>query len=337
MQYNYVFFDCQTEYYRIARYDMEKLPNVLIKEPHLISKSRFKKILFHLHTSGRLNKHITIPFQGIWNKSFIGNLNFGNNNPICFIFSAGLGNFPYQSNMFDYLRRTYTDCKIVLLLRDILTVGKRLMRGFDEKKAKQIFDAIYTINTVDAEKYGFRQIHSFCSRYPIETAPNDKKTDVVFIGVVKDRLDTICRAYKKFTAAGLVCDFLLVSREPLENMPEGIVVQKQGIPYGEMLRRTINSRCVLEITQKGTDALTSRCLEALCYNKKLISDNFRLKETQYYNPRYMCLFKDIDDVNPEFIKENIEVDYSYNGDFSPVKGLELIEQELLNSENEEKV
>ena len=333
MQYNYVFFDCQVEYYRIARYEIEQLPNVLIRDRNISSKSKSKRLLFRLHTSGRLNKIIKLPFQHIWNKDIVGDLKFDETRPICFIFTLNMGDMPYRMHLFDYLRRTYPNCKLVLLLRDILTVGKRLVPSFDEEKAKQLFDGIYTINVMDAEKYGFRRIHSFCSQYPVETDPNDKKSDVVFIGVVKDRLDTVCRAYEKFTMAGLKCDFLLVSHAPLENVPEGIIVQNKGIPYGEMLRRTVNSRCVLEVTQKGTDALTSRCLEALCYNKKLISDNFRLKDTEYYDPRYMCLFKDIDDVDPNFIKEEVEIDYKYNGDFSPVKGLELIERDLLQAEN----
>jgi len=333
MQYNYVLFDCQVEYYRIARYDIEQLPNVLIKYRGIASNNKFKRLLFRLHTSGRLNKIIKLPFQRIWNKDILGDLSFVADGPICFIFTVGMGDLPYQTHLFEYLRKTFPDCKLVLLLRDILTVGKRLMPSFDEKKAKQIFDGIYTINVMDAEKYGFRRIHSFCSQYPVETDSNDEKSDIVFVGVVKDRLDTVRRAYEKFTAAGLKCDFLLVSHVPLENVPEGIVVQNKGIPYSEMLRRTVNSRCVLEVTQKGTDALTSRCLEALCYNKKLISDNFRLKETEYYDPHYMCLFKDIDDVDPAFIKEDVEVDYNYKGDFSPVKGLELIEKDLLQGED----
>ena len=270
----------------------------------------------------------------MWNKSYLQGLKFDNNKPICFIFTVASGNLPYQMHLFDFLRKTYPNCKVVLLLRDILAVGKKMMPRFDETNTENTFDAIYTINNVDAEKYGFRKIHSFCSQYPVTTDSRDRKSDVVFIGAVKDRLDTIVKAYEKFTNAGLICDFLLVSREPIDNVPEGVIVQNHGIPYSEMLRRTINSRCVLEVTQRGTDALTSRCLEALCYNKKLISDNFRLKDTQYYNPSYIHLFKDVDDIEPSFVKENTEIDYNYKGDFSPLKGLEIIERDLLRSEEE---
>ncbi len=332
MQYNYVFFDSDAEYYRIARYDIEKLENVRIRVRELPLGGRVQNFLFKVHTSERLNRLFYLPFQSLWNQAFLGDLNFPGNMPICFIFTVAIGNFPYQGNLFEYLRKKYPGCKLVLLLRDVIAVAKRLVRNFDPEKAKKLFDEIYTINTLDAQKYGFKTIHSFCSQYPVEVDADDKKSDVIFIGVVKDRLDTVRRAYEKFTAAGLTCDFLLVSKDEIEGLPEGLIVQKNWIPYSEMLKRTVNSKCILEITQKGTDALTSRCLEALCYNKKLISDNFRLKDTKYYDPRYMCLFENIDDVIPSFISDDVEVDYNYDGAFSPIKGLELIERDLLGLE-----
>ncbi len=336
MKYNYVLFDSKGEYYRVARHELEQLSNVRVRFRELASGGKLKKSLFRLHTAGRINRKWTVPFQRVWNKSFIGNLDFEENNPICFVFTAGLGRLPYQMRLFSYLRQTYPGCKLVLLIRDLLIVTKRLIPEFDLENAKKIYDEIYTINRAEAEKYGLKLMHSFCSRYPVEASPEDEKSDVIFVGVVKDRLDTVRRAYERFTAAGLKCDFLLVSKNPIENVPEGLLVRDTGISYEEMLRRTVNSKCILEVTQKDADGLTSRCLEALCYNKKLISDNFRIKETRYYDPRYMCLFEDIDEVDPEFIKEEIEVDYNYDGDFSPVKGFELIDTDLSSGENKGK-
>ena len=331
MNYNYVFFDNDSEYYRIARRDLEQLSNCRIRYRLLSEGSKVKKLLYHLHISDRLNRYITLPFQSIWNPSLIGKLDFPEDKPICFLFSGGFG-FLYPMGTFRYLRKTYPGCKLVLLLRDKVVVAQRQSTHFNIEKAKQTFDFIYTTSTIEAEQFGLRLISVMCSVYPVQTKPEDKKSDVVFVGVVKDRLDTVCRAYKRFTAAGLVCDFLLVSRTPIKGVPEGLTVQQHGISYTEMLRRTVNSRCILEITQKDTDAMTSRCLEALCYNKKLISDNFRLKELKYYNPKYMCLFSDIDQVDPSFIQEETTVDYGYCGDFSPVHMLEMIDRDLLDGQ-----
>ena len=45
------------------------------------------------------------------------------------------------------------------------------------------------------------------------------------------------------------------------------------------------------------------------------------------------MFKDIDDVPLEFLQEESEISYNYEGDFSPIKGLELIEKDLLLRED----
>lgn len=335
MEYNYVFFDFSRDYYRIARWELEQLPNCRVRERRISEGSKLKKLLYRLHISERLNRYITLPFQSIWNPALIGKLDFPEDKPICFLFTMGFM-FLYQMDTFRYLRKTYPGCKLVLLLRDRVAVAESLSRHFNLEKAKPTFDYIYTTSTIEAEKFGLRQISTMCSAYPVQTGPEDKKSDVIFVGVVKDRLDTVRRAYERFTAAGLVCDFLLVSKTPIEGLPEGLTVQQTGISYTQMLQRTVNSRCILEVTQKGTDAMTSRCLEALCYNKKLISDNFRLKELKYYDPRYMCLFSDIDQVDPAFIREETAVDYGYQGDFSPVRMLETIERDLLDGQKGER-
>lgn len=335
MKYNYVLFDNDGEYYKIARHDMEQLPNFRVRLRWLPSGSKLKKFLFRLHTSSFLNCRRPFLFQHFWCRAFVGELNFPEDKPICFIFTTALTRISRQMKLFDYLRKTYSGCKLVFLLKDTFAAAKRVDPFFDIEEAKRIYDEIYTINTIEAEQYGLKKIHSFCSTYPVETSPEDKKFDVIFVGVVKDRLDIVRRAYEKFTAAGLTCDFLLVSKTPIDGLPEGLTVQDKGIPYGEMLRRTANARCILEVTQKDSDALTSRCLEALCYNKKLISDNFRLKETKYYDSRYMWLYSDIDEIDPAFVWEEIDVDYHYDGAFSPVRGLELIESDLLRGDSEE--
>ena len=42
----------------------------------------------------------------------------------------------------------------------------------------------------------------------------------------------------------------------------------------------------------------------------------------------MQVYSDICQVDPAFIKEDVVVDYHYDGEFSPVRGLEKIEQDL---------
>ena len=327
MKYNYVFFDNSAEYYRIARRDLESLPNVRVRMRELTSAGWFAKKLFKIHSSGRLNKRVRIPFQSIWIKKYIGDLDFPEEKPFCFLFADNMS-LVYNMNLFSYLRKTYPDCRMALMLRDFVSVAKANNRHFDLESGKKLFDRIYTISAVEAEKFDLRLAPVMCSRHPVSVAENDLKSDVVFIGKAKDRTDTICRAYQKFTEAGLSCDFLLVGDAGLTDVPKGLSVSSEMVPYSEMLRRTVNARCVFEVTQKGIGSMTSRFLEALCYNKLLISDNQDLVNTKFYDPTYIQLFEDVEDIDVSFVKRDVTVDYGYKDEYSPIRLLEYIDRDL---------
>lgn len=327
MEYNYVFFDCSAEYYCIARRDFEMLSNVKIRTGGLAKGGRIAQKAFQIHRNGRLNAKVTMPFQSIWNKKYVGELNFFENKPICFLFGCGTEQ-AWRMRLIPYLRKTYPDCRIALLIRDRIAILKRNNPHFNLESAKKTFDRIYTISAVEAEKFDLRLAPVMCSRHPVSVAENDLKSDVVFIGKAKDRTDTICRAYQKFTEAGLLCDFLLVGDAGLTDVPKGLSVSSGIVPYSEMLRRTVNARCVFEVTQKGIGSMTSRFLEALCYNKLLISDNQDLVNTKFYDPTYIQLFEDVEDIDVSFVKRDVTVDYGYKDEYSPIRLLEYIDRDL---------
>ena len=99
-----------------------------------------------------------------------------------------------------------------------------------------------------------------------------------------------------------------------------------------MLYRSVNAKCMLDINQTGAVGYTSRFLEAVIYNKKLIADNPSIRSTKYYNPQFIQLVEKMDDIDPEFVKNDIIPDYQYGGDFSPIHLLKQIDDELLKQE-----
>lgn len=48
--------------------------------------------------------------------------------------------------------------------------------------------------------------------------------------------------------------------------------------YREMLYHTVNSKVVLEINQGCVDGFTSRFLESVMYNKRLLTNNFAVQK-----------------------------------------------------------
>lgn len=81
---------------------------------------------------------------------------------------------------------------------------------------------------------------------------------------------------------------------------------------------------ILEVVQKGQKAQTARYYEAVCANKKLLTNNHYIKELPFYDERYMKVFDDFSNIDIEWIKRREKIAYGYNGEFSPVKILDVI-------------
>ena len=71
------------------------------------------------------------------------------------------------------------------------------------------------------------------------------------------------------------------------------VTQKEGISYDENLQIIKRSKCIIDIYQKHQLGLTRRPLEALFYNKKLITNNQDIVNYDFYNPNNIYILKQI--------------------------------------------
>ena len=327
--YNYVFFDdAKTDYYQIARSDLYKVSNCIMRNRYLTSGSNLTKFLFRLHTSLKLNRYIKIPFQSIWNKKYIGTIPFQDDKPLCFVFS-GEFSFLFNLKTFEFLRNRYPNCKLVFHLRDFLRIIQRSTIRLDLKKVKQTFDLVYSTNEIEANHFGLKVIHAFCSMYEVVPDSNRAEVDVVFIGGNKGRIQEIVNAYIILTRAGLSCDFLVINSTIIDGIPKGISQSTKWISYKEMLERTCKAKCILEITQNGTTAMTSRFLEALCYNKKLITNNVSILRNKYYNSDYIQIIQNTLEIQPDFVAKPVGlVDYKYQNDYSPINFLKKIDNDL---------
>lgn len=50
--------------------------------------------------------------------------------------------------------------------------------------------------------------------------------------------------------------------------------------------------------------------------KKLLTNNPLVKTSQFYNPKYIQYFDDPKDIDWNFVKERIPIDYHYHNEYS---------------------
>ena len=327
MNYNYIFFNAvsnkrknnQNDYNVICLRDLETISNMTVVQVPFDYAKYPIRWLYCLIYSSKLKKIIPFCVKKLFFPYYFKN-KFNDNRPICFVIYNPYIPFEY----FEYLRKTYPNCKIVRIYRDFLTKQIKSINDIDKK-----FDLIMSFDKEESNRYGISFFKEYESKIDINPSLDAPKYDIFFAGVAKDRWPRLLKAYKIFTSAGLKCHYYIVNLPKEQQIElEGVEYSNKPLEYTEMLQRSIDSKCLLEINQSGAVGYTSRFLEAVMYNKKLITDNYSIIDDKFYNPKYIQCVKNVDDIDTEFVKSTEEVNYNYKDEFSPIHLIEQIDREL---------
>lgn len=330
LNYCYVFFntldghvyeDYPNGYYTICTKDLQFTEGIEVVSAPVYHLSFPIRLVYGIHNSERINKVLDLPLKRLWYPYYFKSKR--GRKPFCFV----ILNRGISIDYLRWLKKYYLDCKIVLLHRDKKEVCLRVNPLLSDNP---LLDLEMTIDKGESLQYGYPWFCEFESKANVPIYNDYPESDVFFAGRDKGRLKTLIQAYDVLTNAGLKVFFYLTGVNNHERIPKpGIVYGDKNMTYFEMLEHTINTRCVLEINQNNFDGYTSRFLESVIYGKRLITNNQTIKKTPFYKTGYIQVVENIKDIDPSFIdKQEDFVDYHYNGEFSPLRMIERVEEEL---------
>lgn len=331
LHYNYVYFNSNSngnvidpnEYNAICTRDLESLQNVKVVQVPLQHAPKLIRTIYNIHNDARINRRIKLPFKGAWFPYYFLD-DFSDEKPYCFVFASTSYSFEY----IDFLRKKYPGCKIVKIHRDLLKITHANPQ-YSEENMNRVFDLRLTIDREEAKQYGLCHFDEIESKIDVAIDTNYPLADVFFAGKAKDRLPKLIEAYDLFVSFGLKCDFFITHVRPEEQIKrDGITYSNKYMPYLEMLYKSVNARFMFDINQAGAVGYTSRFLEAVMYNKRFITDNKAVKDTDFYKTGDILCFEKVSDIEKSFF-EKCEADYHYAGEFSPIHLLEKIDSELI--------
>lgn len=327
LKYNYVVFNwlmtrtsnIEDDYYAICLRDLENRDDIIVNHYPLQGYFILIRYLYKLCINRKWRF-----FTRLWYPYVFRNT-FKDDKPICFVCIR----YPHP-HYFMYLRSNYPNCKIIIMSRDLIHTHMHEYNMYKKFKDKT-YDYWMTYDEGESKKYGFKHFDEFESKIPIQISKDYPIADVFFTGRAKDRLPRLVEIYDKLTQDGIKCLFLIMGApQKTQIQRDGIKYINKPIPYSEMLRMTVNSICLLDLNQSECDGYTSRILEAIMYNKKLITDNATILKTKYYNPHYVLYIKSAMDIDSTFVKDKIEVNYHYDNEFSPINRIARIDEMLVN-------
>lgn len=302
--------------------DLEKMENVELAGQVIGNKAvrflyyRMDDLTGHFQKA-RFLKRFFYPFFTLYRKAY----NREAENIILFLNSGFCRE--WDETVLHRLKVKHPEVRLVLYMVDPMT-------GFDSEEHRRIMremDSIYSINKADCEKYGFRYFPLVYSEDSSEAYGEGiaKATDLYYLGSGSDRTEYLSKMYKACQKSGVKADFHVLGERQEK---EGIVYHQEAVPYSENIRLLARANCILEIMHKDFDNPTQRYSEAVVYNKKLLTNNKRTADFDFYRPEYIWIFDKIEDIDWSFVQKEEEPDYGYQGEFSPIYLIRKIEEDF---------
>ncbi len=293
----------------------------------IINKSKLPhffhfEFLAYFLLQNKLNKYAYIPFRRLVYKFLLQKFFKIDKKAqkLCVILSSPW----YNRELVNYLKKGFPTCSINIQFIDTVDKNIENNRLLTIDSLRTEFDNVLVYSPDDAANYEFTFCPAGYSAVDCSLLRQYNHVNLCFIGAAKNRLGDIRAIYKKMTSAGVSCFFYVTGVPASERREDGIIYADKNMPFIEYLSRENSADCLLEILQDNSTGRTYRLMEAIIYNKKLITNCPEILTTKFYNQESILYFKDINTIDPHFVKNKVSVNYNYNGEFSPVRIIDVL-------------
>ena len=264
----------------------------------------------------RINRHLWLPGKDIFQKYYsLSNLKFDDREKYWLIFLNGSLRSYYSKEYFLKLKQEHPNVKLAMIMYD----------HFGNRSAKRaidmipVFDHVFSFDSQDCRKYGLDFIYSTFSIPKFVHKSEEYSNNALFVGLINGR-ERLLNTVLPYIAQNVDnCRFYLVGVKKNQQKYPQLIKYNHPISYDDELKLAYNSNCIIEILKEGQTGISLRTCEAIAFNKKLITNNHAIEKMPFYNPKYMRIIDSVDDVDIDFIKEKIPVNYNYSGYFSPME------------------
>lgn len=278
----------------------------------------------------------------IWNKRYpIYNLSFAEEGMHYIVFiNSGLVK-AYNKSFFKSLKKKNPNIRLILYVID-----PKESWGFHRvERVRECFDLIVSHVESDCKEFGYANFPLMYSTVKNLQRQENKLSDMYFCGgngstvEIKNgvriygqggRSEQIYNIYDAAVKKEIKTNIVINGVNPLDirNREGDTIVFNNDVSNIDNIQNVINTNCILEPMHSGYQAITFRYLEAVCYNKKLLTSNKNVKYMKYYNPDYIKIFEKPEDIDFDWVKKSENVDYGYENDYSPIKFLEFIKKNV---------
>lgn len=287
-----------------------------------------KDRLCRIHTSLLINSYMDLPFKCV----YYSKLSEYAEDNTCYIFSH-ISSAKIGRNLLQRLHSSGKNIRLALLLLDSFSAHSiTLFRTWRAVKNVK-WDYILSYDIEDCKRYGFTYLgYTYYSKNE-EVKPSGIFSDIYFVGANKsgdNRYELVSNVFKYLRNKQVDARFIVVDKfqKRTSDDKEHLIFHQEYIPYAEVLSDVLSSNCVLEVLQDGQQQQSARYFEAVCYNKKLLTNNPHIADLPFYDARYMRYFSKPEDIDVEWVMMKENIDYHYAGEFSPARIIDKLDELL---------
>jgi len=204
----------------------------------------------------------------------------------------------------------------ILSKRKIIVFRNKIPANFENRieKLRACGFEMYTFDNTDAVYYKIINKGQYLPclyKFKIR----DQKNSAYFLGLNKGRELILNKLSFKLLEHGIVPDITLVKKYNF-----GLKIYRGKISYCENIKKLLSSTYVIDVVSEGQTGLTLRALEAVFYNRKLITNNSSIKQYDFFNENNILIFNNNIEIPHLFITNNYspiprEILYKYTAEY----------------------
>lgn len=161
------------------------------------------------------------------------------------------------------------------------------------------FDKIYAFDDADIEKHGFERLTNYNYLPYFSQEKQQPKTDILYItSFDKKRIEQLFALEKKFEELGLTSKIFVIGKKSwwyqLTSFfrKSSIIFRRKLIKHEELPNYYQDTKIIIDLMRKNQYGLSFRVFEAMAMEKKIITDNEKIQQYDFYHPQNILVLNE---------------------------------------------
>ena len=172
------------------------------------------------------------------------------------------------------------------------------------------FDKIFSFDDQDIQNYGFEKLTNYNYLPFLPKEQQNSHVDALYItSYDKKRIEQLKVLSQKFQRLNLSFNLYVIGKKSWKHQiikpftENKIIFSKKKICHKNLPQYYKNTKVILDLMRKNQYGLSFRIFEAMALEKKIITDNEKIKNYDFYNPNnILVLNKDFSNITKDFFE-----------------------------------